>query len=277
MKKPQDIALPFFAYGIFKPGQLAFPRIKDFVYRAEDGYVTGSFKERDGLPLFNPSQGRINVRGTLIHFIEGRERDAYNRIIDIEPDKVYKWDTIKVNDKVNSNVLVGKRPVRGSVSLEESTWDGKEDPLFKYGLKEIESILENNSVFRFGDYNVIFRLQMAYVFLWSIIERYANLRYYFGGKPSEKVKYLADEESFVEGLKTYVKSERVIVSVDQLNYKKLNPGNPKSSIDYYYQVRCNSAHRGKAVFKDFDIIKDSLTELLAIFKYVLDNTLYLAK
>jgi hypothetical protein len=31
MERPNDITLPFFAYGIFRPGQLGFFQLKDLV------------------------------------------------------------------------------------------------------------------------------------------------------------------------------------------------------------------------------------------------------
>lgn len=277
MKMPEDFVLPFFAYGLFKPGQLCFERIKDLVSKVEDGYAGGSLRERDGIPLFNKSQGYSRVKGSLIYFTKDREEEAYKRIIEIEPEEIYRWGKVIVNDQSNSNVLLGKRELRGSESpMESNEWDGREDPLFKYGLREIEAILKENSKFEW-DYSTLFRLQMAYIFLWTIIERYAGLRYHLGDKPTKKISYLAGEKSFIEGLKIHVKSERTVYRTTDLRKYILNPEDPKNSVEYYYQIRSNTVHRGKAVVRDFDIIKDSLTELLAIFKYVLDNTLYLAK
>ena len=51
----------------------------------------------------------------------------------------------------------------------------------------------------------------------------------------------------------------------------LDPNNPVKSIDYYYQVRSNAVHRGKAVARDFDTVKLSLKELLAIFRDILNE------
>ncbi len=146
MKMPEDFVLPFFAYGLFKPGQLCFERIKDLVSKVEDGYAGGSLRERDGIPLFNNSQGYSRVKGSLIYFIKDREEEAYKRIIEIEPEEIYCWGKVIVNDQSNSNVLLGKRELRGSGSpMESNEWDGREDPLFKYGLREIEAILKENS------------------------------------------------------------------------------------------------------------------------------------
>jgi hypothetical protein len=46
----------------------------------------------------------------------------------------------------------------------------------------------------------------------------------------------------------------------------LDPDNAKKSFDYYYQVRSNLSHRGKAVFKEFETVHSSLRELLGITK-----------
>ena len=35
LRKPYDISLPFFAYGVLKPGEIAYSRIKDLIY---DGF-----------------------------------------------------------------------------------------------------------------------------------------------------------------------------------------------------------------------------------------------
>ena len=51
MDLPANINNPFFAYGLFKPWQLCFYRIKDFVAKAIDGTVSGILKQRDGKPV----------------------------------------------------------------------------------------------------------------------------------------------------------------------------------------------------------------------------------
>ena len=42
------------------------------------------------------------------------------------------------------------------------------------------------------------------------------------------------------------------------------------SVAYYYQVRSNITHRGKGAVRDYDMLRDSLTELLPIFREVLE-------
>ena len=54
----------------------------------------------------------------------------------------------------------------------------------------------------------------------------------------------------------------------------LSAQNSKKSLDYYYQVRCNITHRGKAVIRDHDTVENSFNELFNITKYILDKTKY---
>ena len=97
MKMPDDLALPFFAYGLYKPDQLCFERIRDLVSTVVDGYAKGTLRERDGIPLFNTGGGYAEVKGALIYFEKGREEEAYKRIIEIEPEQIYRWDKVIVN------------------------------------------------------------------------------------------------------------------------------------------------------------------------------------
>ncbi len=270
MNLPDNLLLPFFAYGIFKPGQLCFTRIKEFVSEYKDGYVKGYLKERDGIPLLIKGDSS-KVKGYLIHFHSGKEEEAYNRIIEIEPDEVYKWGEIQVDGKINANVLLGKRDKRGASELENiEEWNGQEDPFFTSTLEEIEDILRNHSNFSWN-YRNLFRLQMAYMLLWTAMERYAGLKYHLGKRVTDKVFKIADEQSFADALKKYVKKKRKIFSTIDLEKYTLDPVDPQKSIKYYYQVRSNVVHRGKSVSKDFDTIYYSLKELLAIFKDVLQD------
>jgi hypothetical protein len=272
MKRPSDVHLPFFAYGLFKPGQLCYPRIKDLVASSARCTVSGIFKERDGIPLLVLGTNYPPINGYLIRFIAGREGDAYERIVGIEPDKVYRWDVVKVNKASDANALVGKRADRGSSDIEHlDEWDGKTDPFFKQGIAEIEAILEANSSFDW-DYRALLRLQMAYTLLWSAIERYAGLKYHLGNRSNEKVYKIAGEECFRNALKNVVHNTREVYSTTDLQKYTLDPSDPDKSIRYYYQVRSNAVHRGKAVVRDFETVKSSLEELLIVFKELLSES-----
>ena len=268
MKLPRNIGLPFFTYGLFKPGQLCFFRIKEFTEKISKGRIFGVLKERDGIPLL-VNNNYNQIKGCLIYFRHGKEDDAYKRIVEIEPGEVYRWEEATVNETITANVLFGKRELRGSSDLEHfEEWDGKTDPYFRDGLEEVERILKENQNFNL-DYKTLFRLQMAYTLLWSCIERYASLRYHLGSNVTKKVQQIAKEDSFTDSLKRNVKNKRQLFSTTDLRKYVLDPDDPIKSIDYYYQVRSNAVHRGKSVTLDFDIIKSSLKELLVIFKDIL--------
>ena len=268
MNLPIDTTLPFFAYGIFKPGQLCHSRIQDHVEKFIPEWVSGMLMERDGIPLLVLGEDCPDVKGFLIHFKLGEEQHAYQKIIGIEPEQVYRWATVQIADSI-ANVLLGKRVDRGSSYIENIIdWDGRNDPFFKQGLEEVESILHANQEFDW-DFRALLRLQMAYALLWTAIERYAGLKYHLGKYVNRKVFQIADEICFSNALRKHVTQRRELFSSTDLRKYNLDPIEPLESIKYYYQVRCNSIHRGKAVVRDFDTMKSSLEELLAIFKELL--------
>ncbi len=270
MNLPENIQLPFFAYGLFKPGELCYFKIKDLVQATSEAEVNGRLKERDGIPLL-VTKGHLQIKGVLIHFKVDSEEKAYKRIAEIEPDKIYKWQEINTTEG-SANALLGKRPDRGSKDIDTDFWDGKSDPLFKYVRNVIQEILKENSDFD-PNYTTLFPIQMAYTLLWSALERYAGLRYHFGNDVTKKVNHIATEEVFRRGLSRHVKQARTVYSaIDPADKYTLEPNNPKKSIKYYYQVRSNAVHRGKAAaIDDFKTVKKSLEELLAIFDEMLNE------
>lgn len=274
MKLPNNLSLPFFAYGIFKPGQLGFIRVKDLVLNVEvDAFVDGALLERDGLPIID-RQERDSVRGAVLYFRSGSEQEAYNRIVEVEPEEHYTWGVSVAKfgaGSAKTNVLFGRSPQKGSVLLDEGDWDGRKDPLFTSALQVVDETLSHNQQFDW-DLKPLFRLQMAYLLLWSAIERYVSLRYHLGDKVVKKIERMAEEEAFGRALRTIVTENRSVFRADRPTERvDLNPHNPKGAIDFYYQIRSNITHRGKAVTRDFDIVQKSLTELSQIFHAVLNQ------
>ena len=273
MDNPHDVTLPFFAYGIFKPGQLGYLRLKDLVANAvPDCEIKGALLIRDGLPIIDEKHGHSGTcTGTMLTFKPDAVEAAYQRIAEIEPDKHYRWGVASVQG-TDVNVLFGRSPKRGSLPCEDAEWDGKSDPLFTAALDVIDEVLQANT-FSGLDLKPLFRLQMAYLLLWSAIERYTSLRYHLGDKVTEKVFAMAGEDAVREALQRYVTGKRSVFRADKPGDQvlTLDPGDPKKSLDYYYQIRSNLVHRGKAVMQDHDRIYASLEELLNIFRYVLDS------
>lgn len=87
MQQPPNIDRPFFAYGLFRPGQLAFFQLRELVSMVTDPtHARGSLRLRDGLPIIDPS-GHELVKGALLTFRPECTAEAYNRISAMEPDK----------------------------------------------------------------------------------------------------------------------------------------------------------------------------------------------
>lgn len=274
MQFPIRSDLPFFAYGVFRPGQLAFFRLKRFLDSPPRPHeVPGRLWIRDGLPLLELDGGRV-VEGSLLHFRPTSLREAYQAIVELEPDSQYRWDDEYARKK-KVNVLVGKFPKKGpgegSVLFEGGSWDGRKDPLFTSALDVIGESLEENQA-PTEDLKSMFRLQMAYLLLWSAMERYLSLRYHLGNEVNQKLKSLASEPAFVEALRETGAVSREIHRTDKPKDRyKLDPSNATKSLEYYYQVRSNITHRGKGVSGDHERVRMSLAELLPIFRKVLQR------
>lgn len=272
MRLPARTDLPFFAYGTFKPGQLCFARIRQFVSERIEASIPGILKERDGIPLLvNDPTSKNLIKGVILSFSFENKIEAYKQIIEIEPDEVYVWKELTTESGIVANTFVGKRATRGSSDLEHiDQWDGRTDPFFTTAIEEIHDIIEKNVHFD-HECRSLFRLQMAYSLLWSAIERYVSLKYSLAADPMQKIVKIADEVTFKESLKRNVTEKREIYNSKNFDKEILDSEFPVKSIKYYYQVRSNSLHRGKAMFRDFDTVRNSTIELLAIFKDLLEK------
>lgn len=269
MQPPNDVTLPFISYGMFKPGELGFLRIKPFVKSIEPLLVPKQLRVRDGLPILDWDRPGKTV-AAAIEFIYKDSLAAYQAICNLEPEDQYRWEIFE-QDGLAGNILVGKNAQRGSVPVDSGheDWQGKKDPLFTAALSVIEEALENNERFEW-DLKPMMRLQMAYLLLWSSIERYATIRYCLANKPTAKVRSVGEEYAFATALKEVVSETRSVFSaVDPSDKYTLNPENPRGSIYYYYQLRSNAIHAGKGAPRDHEVIAKSLSELLQIFKVVL--------
>lgn len=96
MDFPENTLLPFFSYGIFQPGEIAFLRLAEFVESINESFTAGSLKIRDGLTLLDPTSERL-ISGYLLRFKLETAGKAYYRIIELEPDKQYEWREVEVD------------------------------------------------------------------------------------------------------------------------------------------------------------------------------------
>jgi hypothetical protein len=254
---------------------LRFSTAPRYVFRVaftSDWTVEGELLERDGLPLL--AEGTNEVRGWLIRFKPECAELAYKTINSIEPDRLYLWATAEVQRQgvsVQANVLMGRCPRKGSIHPEYEVWQGEKEPLFTAALDVIEKSLKQYSQFEW-DLEPFFQLQMAYMLLWTSIERFVSFKYHLGKNATEKVLMLANDPVFATALRAKVTEEREVYRADDPSQKAvLNPQNPKKALEYYYQIRSNITHRGKTAIRDHEMLLASLGELLGIFKEVLKS------
>jgi hypothetical protein len=140
-----DPRLPFFAYGIFSPAEIAFFQIKSYVRRITDASATGILRIRDGVPVLDARARDEVANGYRIEFNDADAELAYQAIQDMEPSTQYRWHT-----DAEMNVLVGYKPERGSRRIEigaggNADWSSWRDPAFRDALAVVDENLAEQS------------------------------------------------------------------------------------------------------------------------------------
>lgn len=272
LNKPNDINLPFFAYGILKPGEIAYSRIKNLIYEKNEICVNFPMRHRDGVPILLFKEREFEETcGYVFHFNDNEE--AYEIITQIISGNLYRWGTIDIG-QIKVNVLFGRKPFNGSNHIESQSdrksYTGRNDPLFKEGLQLVKDNLNSGN---FSWEKGFFNLQMNYMLLWSAIDRYCKLRYNME-KEHENREELSKEKVFIEALEKYAggKHYRILYTTDDLSQRVFDLENPKYCINYYYTLRCNIVHRGKTSMSDIDLLEEATRDLLNIFEYILEDT-----
>lgn len=273
-----NIEYPFFAYGIFKPGQLAFSKIEKYVDEICYNSINYQMYIRDGVPVIGEEKNEVfKTYGYLIKFKKGRERKAYNIISNTEPFELYEWSEITC-DNLDCKVLKGKSLEKGNPHSEHGgvEFNGHNDPLFNEALELIDSYLIEGR--RFGrrrgiseEIKNFFLLQMHYMLLWAAIDRFSSLKYN-QEKISQNNYRFSQDPVFINTLENLGIEKRYIFTTDNLSEFELTDEKSNWAINYYYKVRCNIVHRGKTIHNDYMDVFDSMKELSEIFKEVLKDT-----
>ena len=264
---------PFFAYGIFQKGQLAYSKIADCVETVERDGIHREMHIRDGVPVIKNEISDKITKGDKIHFIDGRKADAYEIISNTQLGNVYKWDTVYIGNET-FNILVtenlnGTFLNIGDDKNYQDYFDGSDDPFFSEVPEFIAKELRNRNFYE----DFIFKYQMHYMLLWSAIERYCVLKYDVSKKQGDYLKALSHDNLFKEALNIVNPRERdEIYSANNATPFYFNTNRPNFIVNYYYTVRCNVAHRGKDPENNFEALIDSLNDLLNIFDYIIEKT-----
>ena len=273
LNPPLNQKLPFLAYGSFKPGELRFNLIKQFVVETKPIKVYGLMKEKDGVPIFYTTKTKsyawFDYTAYEIHFKKGKEQQAYQIISENEPNSYYTWVNFQ-----GANILEGKSRLRGLEEFMDETWSFKHDPYFSQGLlacKEIRKGSRSKMPELHQEYFDFFCNQSAFMLLWTIIERFCTLKY--GNiSPNEKLKSLyTDPEIEWDFVYDIVKRNDSIVRSDREKEQlKLNSASSiKKILEYYYGLRSNMVHRGKNVFGDINRISDAFDELYQLVEVII--------
>jgi hypothetical protein len=110
---------------------------------------------------------------------------------------------------------------------------------------------------------------MAYLLLWAAIERYTGFAFGPRLEPIARVERLAALASFQAAVRSRVSRRSVVTDSRTLKSYRLDPESPADAALYYYQVHSNLSHRGKGAWNDGGLVRESLRELLDVFKEVL--------
>ena len=267
LKQPLNTSLPFLAYGSFKPGELRYNLIKEFVSGYKPVEIVGLMKEKDGVPVFftvvTKPYAWIDYDAFEIYFKQGTEEKAYQIISENEPNTYYNWVEFQ-----GCNILEGIKRLSGLIEFMDHSWSFKNDPYFSNGINACKQIIQSHTLSKdfHNEYAEFFSAQAAYMLLWTIIERFCSIKY--GNiAPNEKLKKLSnDNEIDWTLLEKIISRNDSIVRSDQKDNKiKLNPSSSvKSILNYYYGLRSNVVHRGKDVFGDIERISLAFRELVEI-------------
>jgi hypothetical protein len=280
--RPPDVRLPFFAYGIFRSNEIAWPRISEFVDSFTNSKIDNwVIRLRNGLPiLIAQSEGVVD--GDCVSFSDSQS--AYDIIGRSEPSGEYKWKTIATRSQTMCNALVAVKPTRGFTEEPIFSWTSAQDPSFVHGMAAVasvvtaerESLLENRPWQDYpDDWDAFFRLQGAFLVLWSIVERFAAFRFgaeYESKTTTAKIYALADIPEFQNAIIEANIRDQVVFSVRENKPKRtrkdqeveFHPTDPAIALKTWYQIRSNITHRGKSAKSDNAIVLTSTIDLFNV-------------
>ena len=289
-----DTSLPFFAYGLFKKNELAYGKIKKYVVDAYDATVDGTLCELDGTVLLKKLQ-RDSICGSIICFRSGSEKEAYKIIDAFEPD-CYKWDTVVINSKIHNCLLYNdelpkfrKRTLDySSKEFEGSCWSSRNDPLFRECMLFLYDDFLASGYYSNAKRNKsmdecivsIFSLQMRYVLLYTILNRFSDFKF---GKQKKQNKKDENEGKTTDSeytgsvhkecfraLYKFQKDEHFLLKTKGIAVRTgdVTSFHSTSNIEhfghFFATVRNNAVHRGKGVFTDIKLLEASFLDLYYI-------------
>ena len=290
---PPNLELPFFAYGIFKSGELAWPRIKDHVVTVKSARLTDwVIRLRNGLPVLI-AQPAGSVQGDCVSFRNPSE--GYAAVGESEPSSEYEWRTLRTEAGAHCNVLIAVKPNRGVSDEQIDSWTSADDPSFVHGMaavkKEVTEVrarlIERRPWLDTpADWDAFFRLQGAFLVLWSIIERLASFRFGTESVPPGRspttigrICQLADVVEFQNAMRKAEPRSQTVFSVRENRPKRTSSSGKvedsvrttEKNLKAWYQIRSNITHRGKSAPSDNKTVLDATIDLFNTTYHYLDS------
>lgn len=275
---PVDSSLPVFVYGTLMEGQPGFHQLEKFAPRVTSAQVSGMLYLRDGLPLLDLGNGGP-VTGQLLEFPEEFQVEALDIICQFEPREHYEWRHVETLNGVRANALQGRYLNGGGTeSAPSSCWSLYMDPVFSDALKVVRSTANLHAGEAFPnspenvDWNRAFHIQMAYLLLWSVLERFSALAIGPAVNPNKRISELGRLEPVLDAVKALGSPIRKVFDSRKPNAKPYVLDvreKPEKAMSYYYAIRSNLSHRGKGAWRDAETVRESLIELLAVMTAVL--------
>jgi len=270
----------WFVYGSLKPSELGFRQIEHLIDHHESAQLKGyRLLVRDGLPAIGIDQSKTKmVDGHLLYAKLGEESQLASVIDAFELPGNYEVHSAEVSNSSGISIQAATNFLKYAKNgnpefIESSSWSVCDDAYFRHGLPTLFHAAQNsiagfhghgNSPDFWKDYLPIMG---TFLNLWTVMERYVafsqpciNSDIYEKNrpeKPSTMQEHLKALEQSNAGKKALVsvihRPNRPVFRTD-IGRRSISPNNP---LRYWYQVRNNSAHRGKSVFKDYDLVRHS--------------------
>jgi hypothetical protein len=274
---PEDTSLPLFAYGAFRPGELAHDQLEGHVRQARPAVLTGyELRLRDGLPALAISEEPFSdARGDLLQLDE----KGYEVVRRYEPRAHFKWvvEWVDVDGQpVKANLLVAKRPNQGSEPEPLHEWRGRFDPLFGEGLAAIGEAATQAvrrpaiNTFQPGFWHDFIELQGLYLTTWTVAERLAAMRFGPNANPNGRIsnldKWPAVQHAVAEAHPPFI----TVVSAQDPDDRMASNKKPFGT---WYQARSNMSHRGKGAMTDVALITKALIGLHDTLRILLASQL----
>ena len=262
-----DQNLPFFAYGLFKPDELAYHQIENYVEKEFPFEVCGYLFDKDGMAALQTIDSSImnvgsKVKGFLITFKKEFANEAYKTINNFEP-RIYTWKRKAIEETTFNCLCVSDEIMLMIHQLGKDEWSSSDDTMFNDGMRYLFNRIHEFDQSSQTDLLNMFELQMYYLFLYSILNRYSDFKLgpdTIGCIPDECFQDLFDFRK-EKNIKLRSLGHCVMCTTKTQPVTLKDSSSLKDFGDFFRYIRNNAVHHGKGVFRDIDLLKDALIDL----------------